>query len=79
MPVLCPKVFTCRSYLIRFAPIIFSDFSRHVEKLTPDLTPQPLQGKGEQLKPLMPHALVCRQSALFAVAPPQGGATALRC
>ncbi|BAT56171.1 unknown protein [Nostoc sp. NIES-3756] len=31
-----------------------SDFSPHVEKLTPDLTPQPssLQEKGEQLKPL---------------------------
>jgi hypothetical protein len=31
-----------------------SDFSPHVEKLTPDLTPQlpSLEGKGEQLKPL---------------------------
>ncbi|BAB74264.1 asr2565 [Nostoc sp. PCC 7120 = FACHB-418] len=31
-----------------------SNFSRHVEKLTPNLTPQPpsLPGKGEQSKPL---------------------------
>ncbi|MBD2501750.1 hypothetical protein [Anabaena azotica] len=34
--------------------VISSDFSRHVEKLTLDLTPQPpsLLGKGEKLKPL---------------------------
>jgi len=33
---------------------LVSDFSRHVEKLTIDLTPQPpsLVGKGEELKPL---------------------------